>query len=104
MLGAIASRAGIEGLECVCGPSGGSACLGGAEERRLSRPSSVTSLAPTLGQHEVTIDQFRRFVELSGFVPESVADGTRGYGYNLACDPASSARTDDFEGRHPRHS
>lgn len=57
-----------------------------------------------LGQHEVTVGQFRRFIELSGYVPESVADGTGGYGYNPAYDPASSARGDAFEGRNPRYS
>jgi len=29
-----------------------------------------------LGQHEVTVGQFRRFLELSGYVPESVAEPT----------------------------
>jgi len=37
-------------------------------------------------------------------VPESVADGTGGYGYNPAYDPAASARGDTFEGRNPRYS
>src|SRR3982751_1073043 len=32
-----------------------------------------------MGQHEVTVGQFRRFVEASGYVPESVADRTGGY-------------------------
>jgi formylglycine-generating enzyme required for sulfatase activity len=57
-----------------------------------------------LGQHEVTVDQFRRFVERSGYVPETVADGTGGYGYNPAYDPSSSPRGDAFEGRDPRYS
>lgn len=57
-----------------------------------------------LGQHEVTLDQFRLFVERSGHVPESIADGTGGYGYNPAYDPAGSARGDAFEGRSPRYS
>ena len=35
-----------------------------------------------LGQHEVTVGQFQRFVEASGYQPESEADGTGGYGYN----------------------
>lgn len=37
-----------------------------------------------LGQHEVTVGQFRRFLELSGYQPESIADGTGGYGFNPA--------------------
>ncbi|MBG6071315.1 MULTISPECIES: formylglycine-generating enzyme family protein [unclassified Polaromonas] len=64
---------------------------------RISRPFF-------LGQHEVTVGQFRRFVEASGHVPESVADGTGGYGYNPAYDPAASKRGDLFEGRDPKYS
>jgi len=43
-----------------------------------------------LGRHEVTVGQFRRFISASGYVPESQADGTGGYGYNPDYDPASS--------------
>ena len=57
-----------------------------------------------LGQHEVTVGQFRRFVEASGYQPESEADGTGGYGYNPQYDPATTARGDAFEGRDPRYS
>lgn len=57
-----------------------------------------------LGQHEVTVGQFRRFLEASGHVPESIADGTGGYGYNPAYDAAASARGDAFEGRDPKYS
>ena len=57
-----------------------------------------------LGQHEVTVGQFRRFIEASGHVPQSVADGTGGYGYNPTYDPATTARGDAFEGRLPRYS
>ena len=57
-----------------------------------------------LGRHEVTVGQFRRFVELSGYVPDSVADGSGGYGYNPAYDPAASRRGDAFEGRDPKYS
>lgn len=57
-----------------------------------------------MGQHEVTVGQFRRFLALSGHVPESIADGTGGYGYNPQYDPAKSARGDAFEGRDPRYS
>ena len=57
-----------------------------------------------LGQHEVTVGQFRRFLQLSGHVPESVQDGTGGYGYNPAYDPATTPRGDAFEGRDPRYS
>ena len=57
-----------------------------------------------LGQHEVTVGQFRRFLEASGYKPESEADGTGGYGYNAAYDPDKSARGDAFEGRDPKYS
>jgi formylglycine-generating enzyme required for sulfatase activity len=57
-----------------------------------------------LGQHEVTVGQFRRFLEASGYVPESVADGTGGYGYRRDYDPAKTTRGDAFEGRDPRYS
>lgn len=57
-----------------------------------------------LGQHEVTVGQFRRFVEASGHVPESIADGTGAYGYDPAHDPTQSSRGDAFAGRDPRWS
>ena len=57
-----------------------------------------------LGQHEVTVGQFRRFLELSGYVPESIAVGTGGYGYNAAYDPTKTVRGDAFEGRDPKYS
>ena len=43
-------------------------------------------------------------MQASGYVPESVADGTGGYGYNPRYDPATSPRHDAFEGRRPRYS
>jgi formylglycine-generating enzyme required for sulfatase activity len=57
-----------------------------------------------LGQHEVTVGQFRRFVEASGYQPESEADRTGGYGYNPDYDPEKSERGDAFEGRNPKYS
>lgn len=56
------------------------------------------------GQHEVTVGQFRRFVQASGYQPESEADGTGGYGYNPEYDPEKSVRGDAFEGRLPKYS
>lgn len=57
-----------------------------------------------MGQHEVTVAQFRRFLEASGHVAESVADSTGGYGWRADYDPAATARGDAFEGRDPRYS
>ena len=57
-----------------------------------------------MGRHEVTVGQFRRFIEASGYVPESVADRTGGYGWRVDYDPATTKRGDAFEGRDPRYS
>lgn len=57
-----------------------------------------------LGQHEVTVGQFRRFLEASGYTPESERDGTGGYGFNPDYDPSKTARGDAFEGRDPKYS
>ncbi len=57
-----------------------------------------------LGQHEVTVGEFRRFIEKSGHVPESIADHTGGYGYNPDYDPDKTERGDAFEGRDPKYS
>lgn len=57
-----------------------------------------------MGATEVTVGQFRQFVEQSGYVPESIADGTGGYGYNPQYDASKSKRGDAFEGRDPRYS
>ena len=57
-----------------------------------------------LGQHEVTVGQFRMFLAQSGYQPESVSDGTGGYGYNPQYDSATTQRGDAFEGRDPRYS
>lgn len=57
-----------------------------------------------LGQHEVTVIEFRRFVEASGYQPEAEADGTGGYGFNRTYDPEKSERGDAFEGRNRLYS
>ena len=57
-----------------------------------------------MARHEVTVGQFSAFLQRSGHVPESSADGTGGYGYNPAYDPKTSARGDAFEGRSTRYS
>ena len=62
------------------------------------------SRAFSLGQHEVTVGQFRQFVQASDHIAESEADGTGGYGYNPDYDPAQTARGDAFEGRNLKYS
>ena len=57
-----------------------------------------------MGQYEVTVGQFRQFLERSGYVPESMADGTGGYGWRADYDPATTKRGDAFEGRDVRYS
>lgn len=57
-----------------------------------------------LGQHEVTVGQFRMFLDASGYVPESIADGTGGYGYTPEYASAESPHGDAFEGRDPKYS
>lgn len=57
-----------------------------------------------LGRHEVTVGQFRKFLDESGYRPESERDGTGGYGFNPDYDPATTVRGDAFEGRNPKYS
>ena len=57
-----------------------------------------------LGQFEVTVGQFRKFIETSGYIPQSVAYGAGGYGYNKNYDPTKSKSGDAFEGRDPKYS
>ncbi|MEH0167285.1 formylglycine-generating enzyme family protein [Roseateles microcysteis] len=57
-----------------------------------------------MGRHEVTVGQFRRFIQASGYVPESEADGTGGYGWRADYDPSKTRRGDAFEGRDKRYS
>jgi formylglycine-generating enzyme len=63
-----------------------------AHKVRITRPFYM-------GQHEVTIANFRKFVE-TGYKPESIADGTGGYGY-LPNKPESG---EAFDGRDPKYS
>jgi len=71
-----------------------------ADERPLHKVRITKSFY--FGQHEVTIAQFRAFVD-SGYKPESIADGTGGYGY----DPKRKVLSDKgeaFAGRDPKYS
>lgn len=68
-----------------------------AHRVRITRPFYMA-------RHEVTVGQFRAFLLASGHVPESIADGSGGYGWRADYDPARTARGDAFEGRDPRYS
>lgn len=57
-----------------------------------------------MGQTEVTVAQFRRFVEASGYVPESMADATGGYGYDAQHVAQRQGKQDAFAGRDPKYS
>ncbi len=57
-----------------------------------------------MGQHEITVGQFRKFIAASGYIAEADADGTGAYGYSPAYDPNKTARGDAFEGRDPKYS
>lgn len=92
-------------------PSTLAAAYPGYETRRLVDIADETPAhrvhithAFWLGQHEVTLGQFRNFVHLSGYTPESEADGTGGFGYNPTHTPERSATGDAFEGRSQRYS
>lgn len=57
-----------------------------------------------MGQHEVTVGQFRRFLAASGHVPQSVADGTGGFGYSADHVANRQPSQDAFAGRDPKYS
>lgn len=64
---------------------------------RISRPFYM-------GQHEVTVGQFRRFLAASGYVPQSIADQTGGFGYNADHVAHRQPNQDAFAGRDPKYS
>lgn len=57
-----------------------------------------------LGRTEVTVGQFRAFLQASGHVPQSVADGSGAYGFDPARGRADAPPGDAFAGRDPRWS
>jgi len=73
------------------------------EDEALAHPVRITR-SFYLGRHEVTVGQFRRFVEASGYRSEAEADSTGGYGYDPDYRPETTARRDAFRGRDPRYS
>ena len=52
-----------------------------------------------MGAHEVTIGQFKRFVEAAQYVPEPERDGTGGYGVDLATRKWSTTREKRYSWR-----
>lgn len=81
------------------------------EPRRISdlsdeRPAHRVTLSSGfyLGRFEVTVGAFADFLAQSGYVPESVADGTGAYGYNPRYDRERPVQADAFEGRSPKYS
>lgn len=74
----------------------------------LSDEAPVHSVTLTrdfyMGQTEVTVGQFRRFVQASGYVPESIADGTGGYGYDAQHVAQRQGKQDAFAGRDTKYS
>jgi formylglycine-generating enzyme required for sulfatase activity len=76
------------------------------EELRDEAPAHKVRITKDfyLGRTEVTVGQFRQFLRASGYVPESIADGTGAYGYNPAYRPNGGERGEQFEGRDPRYS
>lgn len=63
----------------------------------ISRPFFIAA-------HEVTVGQFREFLRRSGHVPESVADGTGGYGFDPQHPAVRTGQGEAFVGRDPRYS
>jgi len=62
------------------------------------------SRAFDLGQTEVTKAQFEKFLNLSGYIPESIKDQTGGYGYSIEHDRTRVEKADAFAGRDPIYS
>jgi formylglycine-generating enzyme required for sulfatase activity len=54
-----------------------------------------------MGAHEVTIGQYRRFVEETGYLTEPERDGTGGYGVDLATKAWSDGRRKEYSWRDP---
>jgi formylglycine-generating enzyme required for sulfatase activity len=57
-----------------------------------------------LGKYEVTVGEFKKFLQKSGYTPESIRDKSGGYGYNKKYDPDTTIKKDAFEGRDPKYS
>jgi len=57
-----------------------------------------------MGQHPVTIAQFALFLTHSGYIPESIRDGTGGYGFNSLDAHLKTIDDEVFEGRNTLYS
>lgn len=57
-----------------------------------------------MGETEVTVGQFAKFLNESSYVPESIRDGSGGYGFDRNYDRARSDDEDAFRGRNIMYS
>jgi formylglycine-generating enzyme required for sulfatase activity len=71
------------------------------ELRDEARCTGCASPGFYLGRTEVTVGPVRRFLKASGYVPESIADGTGGYGSTPTY--CQGARAKQFDGRNVRY-
>ena len=56
-----------------------------------------------MGKHPVTVGQFELFLRNSGYMPESIRDGTGGYGFNSLDANKKTSEEEVFEGRNSRY-
>ena len=82
------------------------AAFPGMEPKRIDeladeRPAHNVTIARAfyLGKYEVTVGAFADFVAQSGYVVESIADGTGGFGYSAEHDRQRPEAADAFKGR-----
>ena len=79
-------------------------------DRGVERLQELTDMTPhkvritrpfSMGIHEVTIGQFKRFVEETGFKTESERDGTGGYGIDLKTKTWATRRDPKYSWQQP---
>ncbi|MEA9602489.1 formylglycine-generating enzyme family protein [Polynucleobacter sp. MG-28-Ekke-A2] len=56
-----------------------------------------------MGRYPVTVGQFELFLVNSGYMPESIRDGTGGYGFNPLDVNTKTINDEVFEGRNSRY-
>lgn len=87
------------------------AALPGIEPKRIDeladeRPAHMVTISRAflLGKYEVTVGAFADFVAKSGYVAESIADGSGGFAYSAEHDRNRPEAADAFKGRDPAYS